>query len=122
MNDINDKKYDWELDILFNEFVESNNELIKAFEKWINSLNDFINFHEVSEKNLLISNRINNYVSNKLQTNLIDNEMLAWSQKIEHEQHRVAKIFINFENLAIKNKDLINSYLKNSSLIKYQLE
>ncbi|AAF30934.1 oligoendopeptidase F [Ureaplasma parvum] len=131
MNDINDKKYDWDidsllkgkkLDILFNEFVESNNELIKAFEKWINSLNDFINFHEVSEKNLLISNRINNYVSNKLQTNLIDNEMLAWSQKIEHEQHRVAKIFINFENLAIKNKDLINSYLKNSSLIKYQLE
>ena len=46
MNDINDKKYDWDidsllkgkkLDILFNEFVESNNELIKAFEKWINS-------------------------------------------------------------------------------------
>ncbi len=62
MNDINDKKYDWDidsllkgkkLDILFNEFVESNNELIKAFEKWINSLNDFINFHEVSEKKFI---------------------------------------------------------------------
>ena len=86
MNNIDNKKYDWDLDsllnnqslnTLFNEFVNSNNEVILAFNSWINSLNDFIHFHEVSEKNLIINNRINNYVSNKLQENLIDDEMIS---------------------------------------------
>lgn len=131
MNNIDNKKYDWDLDsllnnqslnTLFNEFVNSNNEVILAFNSWINSLNDFIHFHEVSEKNLIINNRINNYVSNKLQENLIDDEMISWSQKLEHEHYRVAKAFVNFDNIVIKNKDLINIYLKDPRLTKYQLE
>ena len=127
---MNQNEYKWDLesllenktlDDLFNEWVQSENELIQHYPMFLENINNFKKWIKLNEKNELISNRLMNYISNSINENLADPYFIGWSQKLQAKSTEFSTIFSDYDNILIKNKDKINEYLKDSELVDYQL-
>ncbi|MDC8916622.1 oligoendopeptidase F [Metamycoplasma hyosynoviae] len=126
-------KYKWDLeDILegktIQEYIDEYfllcEEQIKIKDSKYENIENYIQFLKLSEKSILLKNKITNYLSNRLNINLVDNEINAISNDFEQKlQAYDIKLGSELNNL-YKNKDKITSWLNDSRLkdIKKDLE
>lgn len=130
MNDY--EKYNWNLedilkgktiDELFEEWKDNEKKLIEIYNQGncyldINNLKKFL---KQSEKTTIISNRLFNYVFNKLNEDLSNQQLQNWSQKISLEASKFGVNFANQKNIILKNEKLISGFIKNDKEInKYK--
>ncbi|MDC8918095.1 oligoendopeptidase F [Metamycoplasma hyosynoviae] len=126
-------KYKWDLeDILegktIQEYIDEYfllcEEQIKIKDSKYENIENYIQFLKLSEKSILLKNKITNYLSNRLNINLVDNEINAISNDFEQKlQAYDIKMGSELNNL-YKNKDKIASWLNDERLkdVKKDLE
>ena len=121
--------YKWDLDSLlnggsledlFNEYVNQQNKLMKLYTSFLDTEENFINFLNEEEIFTKISNRLSNYLSNNYQEDLSNPVWISWIQKLNNQSIEFHKLFSNYDNLIIANKDKIVQYLKNPLISEYQ--
>ena len=124
-------KYEWDLDYLlnnksfehlFNTWVSIQNQVLKLYPNFYRSSKNFEQWMKVNDKLEIIENRLSNYVSNNLNTDLVNAKWLGLSQKINMIDNQISSQMSDYANIVIKNKKLIKTYLKNRNLKKYQRE
>ena len=124
-------KYEWDLDYLlnnksfehlFNTWVSIQNQVLKLYPNFYRSSKNFEQWMKVNDKLEIIENRLSNYVSNNLNTDLVNAKWLGLSQKINMIDNQISSQMSDYPNIVIKNKKLIKTYLKNRNLKKYQRE
>ncbi|MDD1360161.1 oligoendopeptidase F [Metamycoplasma hyosynoviae] len=126
-------KYKWDLeDILegktiqeyIDEYFLLYEEQIKIKDSKYENIENYIQFLKLSEKSILLKNKITNYLSNRLNINLVDNEINAISNDFEQKSQAYdIKMGSELNNL-YKNKDKIASWLNDERLkdVKKDLE
>lgn len=121
-------KYNWDLESLlnkqtvnqlFNQLVKAYKAQIKLYPHFYKTLNNFRQWINKSSEITVLANRLSNYVSNKLHENLIDPVFLGYSQKISQTMSELGNQLADFDNVVIKNKDVIRKYLKQPDLKVY---
>lgn len=125
----NDTQYKWDLDSLlnnkslddlFNQYVEQQNKLMSLYKTFLDSEENFINFLNEEEIYTCLSNRLNNYLSNNYQEDLSNPLWISWIQKLTTQSIEFTKLFSNYDNLIIANKEKVMQYLKNPQISEYQ--
>lgn len=124
-------KYDWDLeslleneslDILFSKWIEQKNIILSFFINFCESEKNFIQWKKENLIFAKLSNRIINYVSNNLNEDVNNEKWISWSQKISNEIQDLSQKTSSISNIIIKNKTVINRYLKNPLLKDYVRE
>lgn len=122
---------DWDLENLLN-----NDSFEKLHEDWIKNQKKLIKLYDQGNcfknqklfKNYLIhnlsfakiSNRIWNYVENKINENVNDPLWNGWNQQMQIEMQNFDVHFADESQLIIKHKDKIKSFLNSKDLIEYK--
>ncbi|QJG66323.1 oligoendopeptidase F [Mycoplasma phocoeninasale] len=128
-----EEKYKWDLEsILENKsFEELENEYFQLIEEGISikdskydSLENYLEYLKLSEKVLILNNRISNYLSNKLNTNIVDPEINMKVAQFELKSAEYAKRAGSEVNRIAKNQDKIKKWLTDPRLkdVKKDLE
>lgn len=124
-------KYEWDLECLlehktledlYQKWENKNKEIIKLYPCFYKSLANFKKWMFANESLEKLDNRLKNYLSNKLQTDLINPIWLGWMQKINLADNKFQQQTSDYENVVIKNKHLITKYLKDKSLNCFKRE
>ncbi len=123
-------RYEWDLDYLlnnksfdylFNTWVNKQKQVLNLYPNFYKNINNFKQWIKVNDELEIIENRLSNYVSNNLNTDLINTKWLGLSQKINMIDNQISSQMSDYTNIVIKNKKLIQTYLKDKSLKKYQI-
>ena len=126
---LDNKKYEWDIedllknksvDELFNEWVAKQKEVLKLYPTFYKSLANFRKWMKLDDELEVVENRLENYVGNKLNEDLINNQWLGLAQKINVVSNQISSQMSDYVNIVIKNKKLIQSYLTKPDLKKYQ--
>lgn len=122
------KKYEWDLDDLLNnkslddlyaEFEAKKAERIKAFATFLDSKENFAQWQVLEEEFTIIANRFYNYVSNNLNTNVVDPKWNSWSQKLSASFYELETALSNYDSVILANEAKIKEYLKDPQLSVY---
>ncbi len=122
-------KYSWDLesilkgktlDQLIEEWVNIQNEVLKAYPNFYGSLNNFKKWLKLGEKLEIISNRVSNYISNNYQEDLSNPKWISYIQKLSKIGNEFSIKISDYDNIVLKNEKLIRSYLKDKSISEYQ--
>lgn len=122
-------KYDWDLssllenkslDEVYNNWIDLNNKLIKIYENGscysdLNKLKKYLFF---KLDMVPIENKLYNYISNKLNEDLANKEMINWSQKLSNKISEFQLSFANEINIILENKELIKSFIEKDSEVR----
>ena len=120
--------YEWDLesllenkplDFLYQEWKTKWSEIIEHYKIFIDNLDNFKKWIALTEEMEILSNRFSNYISNKANENIIDQEWISWGQKISNESNDYSVILSDFENIILKNEAKIFEYLKDEELKEY---
>ncbi len=120
--------YEWDLesllenkplDFLYQQWKNKWGEILEHYKIFIDSLDNFKKWITLTEEMEIISNRFSNYISNKANENIIDQEWISWGQKISNESNDYSVILSDFENIILKNETKIFEYLKDKDLKEY---
>lgn len=122
---------DWDLENLLN-----NQPFEKLHKDWLRNQNLLVNLYDKGncfkkkqpfKKYLIqnlsfakISNRIWNYVENKINENVNDSLWNGWQQQMQIEMQKFDVHFANESQLIIKHKNKIESFLNSKDLIQYK--
>ncbi|AXE61083.1 oligoendopeptidase F [[Mycoplasma] phocae] len=118
-------KYKWDLEsILENKsFDELENEYFSLVEENIaikdskyESLENYLEYLKLSEKILLLNNKISNYLSNKLNTNIVDPKINVAITKFEIKSAEYAKKAGSEINRLAQNQEKIKKWLEDPRL------
>ena len=124
-------KYDWDLDdllnnksidYLFNSWVNKQKEVLKLYPSFYKTINNFRKWMQTNEELEIIENHLSNYVCNKLNEDLINTKWLGYAQKMNLVSNKISSQMSDYANIVIKNKKMIQSYINNKCLKKYQKE
>lgn len=107
---------------LFNEYVQEQTKIIELYKTFLASESNFINFLQAMEDFKCLSNRLVNYLTNNYQEDLANPVWNAWLQKLNLQNLEFNKVFSNYDNLVIKNKEKIKTYLLNPTISEYTTE
>ena len=107
---------------LFNEYVQEQTKIIELYKTFLANESNFINFLQAMEDFKCLSNRLVNYLTNNYQEDLANQVWNAWLQKLNLQNLEFNKVFSNYDNLVIKNKDKIKTYLLNPTISEYTIE
>lgn len=125
-------KYNWDLSNLlgnktlkelYDEWVELNDKLIQIYNNGkcyldLIALKQYLTF---KLDMVPIENKLFNYISNKLNEDLSNKEMINWNQKLSNKLSDLQLNFSNEINIILENKSLIKSFLNNDlELKKYE--
>lgn len=122
-------KYSWDLECLLNgktldnlikEWVNKQEQILKAYPNFYKSLSNFKKWLKINEEDEIISNRLMNYISNNYQEDLSNPKWISYSQKISTLANEYAQKTSDYENIVLKNEKKIRSYLKDKSISEYQ--
>lgn len=122
-------KYDWDLEPLlgglsiddyFKNYVVEIKKLLKIYPSFYSSLPNFKKWLKQNEKCAILGNRLTNYISNKLNENLIDQKYLGWTQKITIVLKEFSNQLADYENIVIAHEKEITEYLSNKDLEEYR--
>lgn len=122
-------QYNWDLEILLNkstleklhqEWLSCQKQIIKSYDSFLKSFDNFKSYLELGEKYGVLSNRLFNYIHNNLNEDIANSKWIAWSQKISSEANELSTKLADYEIRVIKNKKIIQQYLKNSTIEQYQ--
>lgn len=109
------------IDDLFNQWKEQLIFVYSLYDHFLDNKNNFKQWLFENEKLTKITNRLSNYVSNKQNENIVDEQWISWGQKIDYISNEYAVKMSNYENLIIKNYQKISEYLKDKEINEYQL-
>lgn len=122
-------QYNWDLDSLLqnksldnlhNQWLNCQKQIINLYDSFINSFKNFKNYLDLGEKYAILSNRLFNYIHNNLNEDVINPKWISWSQKISNEANELSTRLSDYEIRVIKNKKIIQDYLKNDSVKQHQ--
>ncbi|SGA02657.1 oligoendopeptidase F [Mycoplasmopsis arginini] len=96
-------------DQLKNEYFELLDKQIEIKDSKYESFEDFVDSFKLDEKIILLSNKIENYLSNKLNTNVVNFEVNKLISEFEATKSEYSKKFGSEINRIAQHKDKIKS-------------
>ncbi|AZZ65365.1 oligoendopeptidase F [Metamycoplasma phocicerebrale] len=102
---------------LFAQQIEIKDSKYESFEKYCKSI-------KLDEKMIILSNKISNYLSNKLNTNVVSHNVNKLISEFESEKANYSKLFGSEINRIAKNKEKIKNWIQKPDLkeIKKDME
>ena len=104
---------------LIKEWEEKWNELLSLYNDFYKTFTNFKKWIKTSHELEIITNRLTNYVSNKLNQNLIDPKFLGLQQQLSIKANIFSQKISDYDNIIIANKEVIKKYLKDKELCEY---
>ena len=104
---------------LIKEWEEKWNELLSLYKDFYKTFTNFKKWIKTSHELEIITNRLTNYVSNKLNQNLIDPKFLGLQQQLSIKANIFSQRISDYDNIIIANKVVIKKYLKDKKLCEY---
>ncbi|OAL10300.1 oligoendopeptidase F [Candidatus Mycoplasma haematobovis] len=109
------------LDELKDKYFQQNEEILNLFKENIfSSKEKLIFFHALSLRQQITSNRLFNYLSNKHNEDLSNNQWFGLMQEIQTKSIPFMQAMSSFSDQAIKNKENILEFLKDPQLAPHQ--
>lgn len=109
------------LEELKDKYFLQNEELLNLFKEGIfSSKEKLLAFHELSLQQQITSNRLFNYLSNKHNEDLSDNQWFSLMQEIQTKSIPFMQAMSSFSDEAIKNKRNIIQFLKDPDLAEHR--
>ncbi|CAX37502.1 Oligoendopeptidase F [Metamycoplasma hominis ATCC 23114] len=121
-----EEKYKWDIeDILGNktyqqledEYFDLYSKIIKIKDSKYNSLDQYVEYIELSKKFLILGNRISNYLDNKLNINIVDPTINKTISLFETKSQEYAKKLGSEANRIFQHKDKIKTWINDDRLI-----
>lgn len=121
-----EEKYKWDIeDILGNktyqqledEYFDLYSKIIEIKDSKYNSLDQYVEYIELSKKFLILGNRISNYLDNKLNINIVDPTINKTISLFETKSQEYAKKLGSEANRIFQHKDKIKTWINDNRLI-----
>ncbi|QKX38445.1 oligoendopeptidase F [Metamycoplasma hominis] len=121
-----EEKYKWDIeDILGNktyqqledEYFDLYSKIIEIKDSKYNSLDQYVEYIELSKKFLILGNRISNYLDNKLNINIVDPTINKIISLFETKSQEYAKKLGSEANRIFQHKDKIKTWINDNRLI-----
>ncbi|WP_203283365.1 oligoendopeptidase F [Metamycoplasma hominis] len=121
-----EEKYKWDIeDILGNktyqqledEYFDLYSKIIEVKDSKYNSLDQYVEYIELSKKFLILGNRISNYLDNKLNINIVDPTINKTISLFETKSQEYAKKLGSEANRIFQHKDKIKTWINDDRLI-----
>lgn len=121
-----EEKYKWDIeDILGNktyqqledEYFDLYSKIIEIKDSKYNSLDQYVEYIELSKKFLILGNRISNYLDNKLNINIVDPTINKTISLFETKSQEYAKKLGSEANRIFQHKDKIKTWINDDRLI-----
>ncbi|MBN4089403.1 oligoendopeptidase F [Mycoplasma enhydrae] len=111
-------------DELLKQYFELYDKLIKIKDSKYESLDNYVNSLKYDEQMTLLGNRIENYLSNKLNTNLVDPLINKLISEFDSKKAEYSKLFGSEINRIAEHKDKIKIWINDPQLkyVKKDLE
>lgn len=122
-----EEKYKWDIeDILGNktyqqledEYFDLYSKIIEVKDSKYNSLDQYVEYIELSKKFLILGNRISNYLDNKLNINIVDPTINKTISLFETKSQEYAKKLGSEANRIFQHKDKIKTWINDNRLIE----
>ncbi|MGC7154857.1 oligoendopeptidase F [Metamycoplasma hominis] len=122
-----EEKYKWDIeDILGNktyqqledEYFDLYSKIIEIKDSKYNSLDQYVEYIELSKKFLILGNRISNYLDNKLNINIVDPTINKTISLFETKSQEYAKKLGSEANRIFQHKDKIKTWINDDRLIE----
>lgn len=122
-----EEKYKWDIeDILGNktyqqledEYFDLYSKIIEIKDSKYNSLDQYVEYIELSKKFLILGNRISNYLDNKLNINIVDPTINKTISLFETKSQEYAKKLGSEANRIFQHKDKIKTWINDNRLIE----
>ncbi|MEX1816171.1 oligoendopeptidase F [Metamycoplasma hominis] len=122
-----EEKYKWDIeDILGNktyqqledEYFDLYSKIIEIKDSKYNSLDQYVEYIELSKKFLILGNRISNYLDNKLNINIVDPTINKIISLFETKSQEYAKKLGSEANRIFQHKDKIKTWINDGRLIE----
>ncbi|MEX1818248.1 oligoendopeptidase F [Metamycoplasma hominis] len=122
-----EEKYKWDIeDILGNktyqqledEYFDLYSKIIEIKDSKYNSLDQYVEYIELSKKFLILGNRISNYLDNKLNINIVDPTINKIISLFETKSQEYAKKLGSEANRIFQHKDKIKTWINDNRLIE----
>lgn len=122
-----EEKYKWDIeDILGNktyqqledEYFDLYSKIIEIKDSKYNSLDQYVEYIELSKKFLILGNRISNYLDNKLNINIVDPTINKTISLFETKSQEYAKKSGSEANRIFQHKDKIKTWINDNRLIE----
>lgn len=119
------KKYKFDLDFLLeNEkiedllkiFFDSYENLINQKDSKYETIDSYLEYLEASKENSLLFNKISNYISNNISTNVVDPKFNKIYQELQFKFFEMSKKLGSEENRIFKNEEKLREWLKDERL------
>lgn len=121
-----EEKYKWDIeDILGNktyqqledEYFDLYSKIIEVKDSKYNSLDQYVEYIELSKKFLILGNKISNYLDNKLNINIVDPTINKTISLFETKSQEYAKKLGSEANRIFQHKDKIKTWINDDRLI-----
>lgn len=121
-----EEKYKWDIEnILGNktyqqledEYFDLYSKIIEVKDSKYNSLDQYVEYIELSKKFLILGNRISNYLDNKLNINIVDPTINKTISLFETKSQEYAKKLGSEANRIFQHKDKIKTWINDDRLI-----
>ncbi|WP_203277001.1 oligoendopeptidase F [Metamycoplasma hominis] len=122
-----EEKYKWDIeDILGNktyqqledEYFDLYSKIIEVKDSKYNSLDQYVEYIELSKKFLILGNKISNYLDNKLNINIVDPTINKTISLFETKSQEYAKKLGSEANRIFQHKDKIKTWINDDRLIE----
>ncbi len=121
-------QWDWDLehllqgkslDELFNEWKNQLEKINALYAHFLDTQENFVTWIEEGEVLSKLSNRLSNYISNKANEDVTNQEWIGWSQKLSHISNEFSVKMANYDNLIIKHAKKVQEYLKDPRISEH---